>query len=288
MPDLICDSLPDYQLLDSGQGEKLERIAGVLVQRPCSQAIWPKCLPAKRWKQANSVCRRSDDGGGSWQHHAGEPKKFSFQWQGRLPQALRLQLRFTSFGHCGVFVEHSSLWQYVLDRGPRRFLNLFGYTGAASLAVAGAGAEVFHVDSAKGVLDWGKESQALNAWLPGSVRWIHDDARASLAFSKKRGFQYDVVLMDPPSWGHGKTSKEVWEFDRDCLGLVQDGAAVLAPGGALVFSCHTPGVQVQAVVNVLRACGLVVSDAGELGVRHHEDERVLPAGLYAVGERRAS
>ncbi|MFW5828963.1 MAG: class I SAM-dependent methyltransferase, partial [Planctomycetota bacterium] len=269
--DLIVSKLPDYQLLDSGHGDKLERIAGHLVQRPCPQAIWPKRLPGNDWQRARSLCLRTADGGGSWQHHAGEPKGLRFHWQGPLPTPIRLHLRFTSFGHCGVFMEHSALWAELAQRTPGKMLNLFGYTGAASLAAAATGAEVFHVDSAKGVLDWGKQNVRLNPDLPGRIRWIHDDARASLGFSKKRGFRYDLILMDPPSWGHGTSSKDVFTFDSDVSDMVADAMSVLAPGGHLIFSCHTPGVQTQAIVNLIDMSSARVLQAGELGLRHQDD-----------------
>jgi 23S rRNA (cytosine1962-C5)-methyltransferase len=283
--DLIVDSGTHYELLDSGEGEKLERIAGHLVRRPSPQAIWPKAQ-AKSWKQAGSVCHRTKDGGGRWEHAQGEPQDLWYQWQAAgLERSIALQVRFTAFGHCGVFVEHTAVWQRLADHlracGGGRLLNLFGYTGGASVVAAAVGAEVFHVDSAKGVLDWGKQNLQRNPDLPGRISWIHDDARTSLAFSQKRGFTYDAILLDPPSWGHGVDRNAVWDFGTDSAALIAAVAAVCAPGALVIFTSHTPGVQQAALVNLLAASGLRVAESGELGLRHLDDARILPAGIYA-------
>ena len=155
--------------------------------------------------------------------------------------------------------------------------------GAASLAMAAAGAEVFHVDSAKGAVNWGKENGQLNKNIPGSIRWLHEDARAFLQFSAKRGFTYDCILADPPSWGHGVQKKDVWTFESEIAELAQACHDALNPGGTFILSCHTHGVQYEALRNVLSGMDMSVCAAGELGVQHAHDERILPAGIYACG-----
>jgi len=287
--DLIATPYPGYDLLDSGDGRKLERIAGVVVDRPSPPAIWRRRLGAEAWAAATSVVVRTPDGGGFWKHRDREPAGLRFPWAG--PRGLEFVLRFTSFGHCGLFFEQEPVWRLLaaataaasqrLGRQPK-VLNLFGYTGAASLAMAAAGAEVFHVDSARGVLAWGKESEAVSELGTGRVRWVHEDAQKFLDHSQRKGFRYDGILADPPSWGHG-ANKETWQFDEGLQRLVDSCHAVLAAPGFLLLTGHTPGVQHQALGNVVAAAGFTAVAAGEMGVVHRDDPRVLPAGIFALG-----
>lgn len=297
MTQWTAQSWDDYQLLDSGDGDKLERIAGYVVQRPCPQAIWSRQLPAAEWGKAQSVCVRQKDGGGQWQHSSaqgGEPQDLSVSWQGAgVEQALSFALRFTAFGHCGIFFEQAVIWQRLFDavsalkkelsRAPK-MVNLFGYTGCASIVMAAAGAEVFHIDSAKGVLSWGKESLALNKNINGSIKWIHDDARSFVQFSQKRNFSYDGILLDPPSWGHG-VKKEKWDFGHDIASFVADVVRLLDHEHALcLLTSHTHGVQAQALYNILAQGAQRTVSCGELGIQHMNDQRILPAGIFALAQ----
>jgi len=289
--DLHVGASADYRLLDSGGGRKLEAIGGRLLIRPCPQAIWRPRSDAA-WADAVSICERRDDGGGRWRHPGGRPGDLSFRWQGTQGAPLQLALRLSAFGHVGVFVEQQPVWSLVQDcvRGiaasgiEPRVLNLFGYTGGATLAGAAAGAACWHVDSARGVLDWGRENQRRSGLQDAEINWVHDDVRSALRLSRKRGWRYHVVLADPPSWGHG-AGKQVWRLDEDIAGLVDDCLAVFDehPGSLFVLSAHTPGVQREALRNLLPAVG--ERRCGELGVIHADDERVLPAGVYASLQR---
>ena len=292
MSDLIALDWDAYALLDSGSGDKLERIGDYLVQRPCPQAIWSSQLDKQKWQQAQSVCHRNKDGGGYWEHPNKKEPRFALSWP-LADQQLKFGVRFTSFGHCGIFFEQTSIWQQLYDRTKSlaidlgrepKMANLFGYTGCASLVMAAAGAEVYHVDSAKGVLSWGKENQALNPWISGSVRWIHDDVRSFLQFSAKRGFTYDGILVDPPSWGHG-TKKQTWNFDENISELVQLLLSCTnKDNGFCLLSSHTHGVQQHAIKNVFYGSGAKSVSCGELGVKHANDDRILPAGIYALAD----
>ncbi|HYE06932.1 MAG TPA: class I SAM-dependent methyltransferase [Planctomycetota bacterium] len=291
--DLIAGPIPGYELLDSGEARKLERIAGALVIRPSPAALWRPRLDARAWSEAPSECIRNADGSGQWQHRRGDPGELRFAWQGPGggARALTLLVRFTAFGHCGLFFEQEPVWRMLAERiaalraagKPAKGLNLFGYTGAASLAMAAAGGEVYHVDSARGVLTWGKESAAASG--VDGVKWVQEDARAFLALSRRKGFRYDCILADPPSWGHG-ADKQVWKIEEHLQGLVDDCVAVLADGGLLVLCAHSPGVQHAALANALGAAGLPAREGGDLGVRHRDDPRVLPAGCWAAADRR--
>lgn len=289
---LYTTNFPEYELLDSGLGQKLEIIAGIRVIRPCPQAIWEARLPKDEWNKATSICHRTKEGGGKWEHKKGEPKDLKISWN-----ELSFELRFTPFGHCGIFFEQLPVWETLtghikkiskkLERKPKA-LNLFGYTGAASIAMAHAGAEVFHVDSAKGVLNWGEKNQRLSSFAGKelSVKWVHEDALKFLEHSVKKGFKYDVILADPPSWGHG-ANKEVWNFDEKIHLLNKNLVKTLNKENPMLFlSSHTHGVQHEALRNLLAQEKFFDHlQAGELGVKHTKDERILPAGLYCLGTK---
>lgn len=289
---MITENLSHYQLLDSGLGRKLEIISGVRVNRASPQAIWKPVVRESEWTLATSNVIRTKDGGGKWEHKK-EPSPnltFPFEIDGR---TLQFRLKFTSFGHCGVFFEQIPVWQWLyeevkalkekLGRAPK-VVNLFGYTGCASIVMAAAGAEVFHVDSSKGVLDWGKESQKLSKIPEASIRWVQGDAQEFIRHSFKKTFTYDGILADPPSWGHG-VKKEVWDFEKHIHLLVEGMLNVLNQHNSFLFlTSHTHGVQAEALKNLIADKRWKKVDCGELGVKHQNDGRVLPAGIYVTGK----
>jgi 23S rRNA (cytosine1962-C5)-methyltransferase len=289
---MITQNLPHYELLDSGLGKKLEIISGVMVTRPSPQAIWKPISSDKRWNEATSNCLRTKDGGGKWEHQKEPPQNYSlpFKIDGK---TLQFRLKFTSFGHCGVFFEQIPVWECLYHEvkslaqklgRPPKVINLFGYTGCASIVMAAAGAEVFHVDSSKGVLDWGKESQALSKISQNSIRWVQEDAQNFIRHSFKKNFTYDGILADPPSWGHG-VKKEVWEFEKHIHLLVDGMLSVLNKENSFLFlSSHTHGVQAEALKNIIHDKRWKEVSAGELGVKHQNDARILPAGIFATGK----
>lgn len=286
---MITEKLPHYELLDSGLGRKLEIIAGLKVNRPSPQAIWKPLLKETEWAQAESNVIRTKDGGGKWVHKndPGEATFFPYEIGGR---TLKFRLKYTSFGHCGIFFEQIPVWEWLykevtvlkqkLGRAPK-VVNLFGYTGCASIVMALAGAEVFHVDSSKGVLDWGKESLDLSKLPKDSVRWVQSDAQEFLRHSFKKNFSYDGILADPPSWGHG-VKKEVWDFEKHIHVLVELLLSVINKDNSFLFlSSHTHGVQAEALRNLIFDKRWKKIECGELGVKHTKDGRILPAGIFA-------
>ena len=292
MKNLTSDKIPGYSLLDSGHGKKLEIIAGITVERPSPQAIWAPRLEESEWKKATSVCVRKSDGGGTWKHRSDkEPNNLVIKWNSSEEKELQFKLKFTSFGHCGVFFEQAAVWdtlvtetirlQTLLGR-PLKFLNLFGYTGCASLAVLSTGAEVFHVDSSRGVLSWGKENVELSHLDAKNIKFVQEDVKAFVKHSLRKGFKYDGILADPPSWGHG-ANKEVWEFDQMIYELVNDCFNILTRENSFFFlSSHTHGVQSEALRNLMNDHkSKKIIEVGELGLRHFKDERILPAGIYS-------
>lgn len=289
---MITENLPHYELLDSGLGRKLEIIAGVRVVRPSPQAIWTPRLKDTEWSKASSVCVRTKDGGGKWEHKKGPHPDLAFPYEidGK---KLQFRLKFTSFGHCGIFFEQIPVWEWLyretkslkekLGRAPK-VVNLFGYTGCASLVMAAAGAEVFHVDSSKGVLQWGQENQELSKLPRASVRWVQEDAQEFLRHSFKKKFTYDGILADPPSWGHG-VKKEVWDFEKHIHLLVELLNSVINRENSFLFlSSHTHGVQKEALRNLVLEKRWKSVDADELGVRHQNDPRILPAGMFVAAK----
>jgi len=293
--ELTYKSIEGYELIDSGEGRKLEKIAGILVDRPSPQAIWKKKLSKAEWEKASSVCVRTDDGGGKWKHKLAEPKETFIKYKPEFGKELSFKLRFTTFGHCGLFFEQVPIWQLLNERAalvqkklnrPGKFINLFAYTGAASMAMAVTGAEVFHVDSAKGILNWARDWGTLNQIPEKNFRIIHEDARAFLKHSVKKNFLYDGILLDPPSWGHGK-EKDVWNFSDELQALIDDCIKVLqAENSFILLTSHTHGVQHHALKNVLNAASdFKQVSVGELGVRHLNDERILPAGIFAFAQK---
>lgn len=295
MKNIISKKTSGYTLLDSGFGKKLEIIAGITVERPSPQAIWAPKLSESEWAKATSICIRKNDGGGIWKHTSNrEPQDLSIKWITPEEKELHFKLKFTSFGHCGVFFEQAAVWNTLIAETirlqknlgrPLKFLNLFGYTGCASLAVLSTGAEVFHVDSSKGVLTWGKESSELSKLNSTKIKFVQEDVNAFVKHSLKKGFKYDGILADPPSWGHG-ANKEVWEFDQMIYELVNDCFNILSCENSFFFlSTHTHGVQTEALRNLMNNHNSKkIIDVGELGIKHSNDERILPAGIYSFAK----
>ena len=289
---MMTQNLAHYQLLDSGLGRKLEIIAGIKVNRPSPQAIWKPQSKEAEWALANSNLIRTKDGGGKWEHRK-DPSpnlNFSCDIHGR---QFQFRLKFTSFGHCGIFFEQMPVWEWLyqevkilkekLGRAPK-VINLFGYTGCASIVMAAAGAEVYHVDSSKGVLDWGKESQALSKVSENSIRWVQGDAQEFIRHSFKKNFHYDGILADPPSWGHG-VKKEVWDFEKHIHLLVEGILSVINRENSFMFlTSHTHGVQPEALKNLVADKRWKKIECGELGVKHLSSDRILPAGIYVTAK----
>jgi 23S rRNA (cytosine1962-C5)-methyltransferase len=289
---MMTQQLPHYQLLDSGLGRKLEIISGLKVNRPSPQAIWKPLLKQVEWDAASSNVVRTKEGGGKWEHKKDPSPLLNLPYEidGK---KLHFKLKFTSFGHCGVFFEQVPVWEWLyeevkilkekLGRAPK-VINLFGYTGCASIVMAAAGAEVFHVDSSKGVLDWGKESEALSKIPKNSIRWVQEDAQEFIRHSFKKNFIYDGILADPPSWGHG-VKKDVWDFEKHIHLLIEGMMNVLQKNNSFLFlSSHTHGVQSEALKNLVADKRWKKVECGELGVKHDSDSRILPAGIFVAGK----
>ena len=272
----IASDWKDYEVIDTGDGEKLERWDDVILRRPDPQAIWPKQDPAL-WARPHAWYHRSQKGGGEWEFFKKLPERWSVRYGD-----LQFYVRPTGFKHTGLFPEQAVNWDWMagLIRGakrPIRVLNLFGYTGGATCACALAGAKVTHVDAAKGMVQWAGENRRLCGIDETSVRWIIDDALKFVQREARRGNAYEGILMDPPSYGRGPGG-EVWKLENELYGLVDACEKVLAKDALfMLINSYTTGLQ-PAVLNNM----LTMTVARTRGGGVSADEIVLPVTAGGV------
>lgn len=274
-------SLPwsDYELLDSGENMKLERFGGIIVARPETQALWKKARP-ELWSSAHAEFAFRD-GKGEWKMHKPVPESWELSWR-----EARFLARLTGFKHVGIFPEQSPNWEWLAEKVSTlerpNVLNLFGYTGVATLAAARAGARVTHVDASKQSLDWAHENARLSGVSEDAVRWIPDDALAFAKREARRGAKYDGIILDPPAFGRG-TKGEVWKIEEDLPALLASLKEIFsdAPGSFFLLNGYAAGYAprsfAQAVESVFADSG---SEYGELHIKESSTERVIPAGIY--------
>ena len=242
----------DYELLDSGDGRKLERFGKYVLARPCSQALWRPCRPAADWERADASFDRED--GNRWHGRSNLPKEWQIETAG-----VMFKLGGTDFGHLGIFPEQRAQWRWIRDevRGMRdegrevKALNLFAYSGGSTMAAALGGAEVCHLDASKGMVEWARENARLNGLADRPIRWIVDDAHKFMKREIRRGRKYDAIILDPPTFGRG-AGGEMYKIERDLketLSLVRD---LLSETPLFVlFSSHTPGLSQVVAENIL-------------------------------------
>lgn len=279
----------DYELLDTSTGERLERWGDIILIRPDPQIIWntPKRHPM--WKQANARYRRSSTGGGAWQ----EWKKIPDMWKIRYGD-LTFQLKTMGFKHTGVFPEQAVNWDLTMEKikhagRPVKVLNLFAYTGGATLACAKAGAQVCHVDASKGMVAWARENAAASGMKDKPIRWLVDDCIKFVQREQRRGNTYDGIIMDPPSYGRGPGG-EVWKLEEQLFSLVQLCDAILSDN-ALFFllNSYTTGLSPSVMEYLLGAVlqnvrgGSVSAD--EIGLPVTSTGLVLPCGSTAIWQK---
>jgi 23S rRNA (cytosine1962-C5)-methyltransferase len=236
---LTTKGLDDYALVDSGHGRKLERFGAMLLNRPEEQAIWTPRLSKNEWEKAGAIFTGDvdEEGAGRWKRRAGLDES----WECR-HGAIRFICRFTSFRHVGAFPEQEAHFSFMRERlrkagATPALLNLFGYTGLASLVAAEAGAEVTHIDASKKAIAWARENQALSKLDHKSIRWILDDAPKFVAREVRRGRRYDGILLDPPKFGRGPKN-EVWELFQNLPEMLRLCRALLKPGGFLILTAY--------------------------------------------------
>ncbi|HKI82807.1 MAG TPA: class I SAM-dependent methyltransferase [Candidatus Krumholzibacteria bacterium] len=292
----------DYSLLDCGDGAKLERFGEIVLQRPAPQCLWARRDP-QAWQSARACYLRSSEGGGEWQERAPLPQEWWIDCAG-----LRLRLSATGFGHIGVFPEQFPFWDYLRaecgsgEPGPR-VLNLFAYTGGASIAAAQGGARVTHCDGSKGIVQWASQNAAANGYADretasasgGRIRWIIDDAGRFVARELRRKRQYEGIILDPPSFGRGPKG-QVWKLERDLQAHLSQLVRLISETPRfLLVSAHTPGVDPLSLQNLLEASFVAAARAsslerghlacGSMTIRETEGGRQLPSGTWAIWSR---
>ena len=288
-PDLLqlisSDGFRDYALLDCGAGRKLERFGSIIVDRPEPQALWRAKLPKSEWSKAHAVFSASgeDDEKGKWRVDKPVPDAWPVKIDG-----VTMLCKLAGLWHLGLFPEQYPHWQWMLERiaavkgETPRVLNLFGYTGAASLIAAKAGAEVTHVDASKKAIQWGKENQSASKLDQAKVRWLLDDAAKFVARDVRRGKTYHVILVDPPKFGRGPEG-EVWDLFKNLPDLLGDVAKLLAPkDAAMVLTVYAIRASALAFDQLLRDAlngkgGAF--DTGELAIRSQSGP-LVPTSLF--------
>ena len=239
-----------YALLDSGDQRKLERFGDYLIVRPCSQALWVPVLSQGEWDRADAFFSR--DGGNTWNFKRKLPEHWFSEVEG-----VRFKISPTDFGHLGVFPEHSLLWKSMKEsirmrKDSPQILNLFAYSGGATLAAAQAGARVCHLDASKGMVAWARENAAFNQLSSAPIRWIVDDAVKFLKREIKRGTRYEGIILDPPSFGRG-CQGEVFKIERDIHELLTLCRQLLSEKPLfLLFTTHTPGMTPLVMGHLMR------------------------------------
>ena len=283
----IATNWKDYEILDMANGEKLERWGKYTLVRPDPQIIWKNPSFPEKWKNANATYKRSKTGGGAWNYN----QKLPASWQIKYKN-LVFNIKPMGFKHTGLFPEQAVNWDWMIDkikyaRRPIKVLNLFAYTGGATVACLSAGASVCHVDSSKGMVAWAKENVISSGLAERPVRYIVDDVIKFVQREIRRGNTYDAIIMDPPSYGRG-TSGEVWQFEENIADLVELCTKVLSNNPLFfLINSYTTGISPEVLSNILRLNmkkynGKISS--GEIGLPMANSNLVLPCGIFGKWE----
>lgn len=278
----ISNNWHDFECLATGNGEKLERWGNIILNRPDPSIIWDK-TNNPIWSTWDGYYKRSNLGGGEWTFRKKLPEYWTVKYK-----ELTFKVSPTNFKHTGIFPEQATNWDYIIDKiknsnnQEKRILNLFAYTGCATMASSYAGAtEVVHVDSSKGMIDWAKENMRLCHLENNTIRFIQDDVLKFLDREIRRGHTYHGIIMDPPSYGRGP-NKEVWRFEDNIQELLNKVKQLLDPNyDFLLISAYTTGVSPTSLKNIL---SLTFKDShietGEIGLPITENNLSLPCGIY--------
>lgn len=285
----VADDWADFELLDTGDGKKLERYGKLTIVRPEPSAMWRPASGATEWKRADAEFISSSENGGHWQFAGAEPGPWEIRYRD-----LAFRCRFTSFRHLGIFPEQSPQWNWMrgLLRGaqpPVRVLNLFGYTGAASLAAARAGAKVTHVDSSKKAIAWALENKNLNQGDElNSIRWLCDDALKFVRREQRRNSRYDGIILDPPKFGRGPKG-EVWKLNDDLPALLRDCRTLLSDRPLFVllttYTIQASHLHLYYMMQDIFAGLGGKLESGELALQDRSLGRILPTAQFCRWSR---
>ena len=274
----------DHGLIDSGGGRKLERYGPYRVVRPEGQCLWTPTLPAADWTGADAVFEASDDeDAGRWRFTRPMPESWPMSWRG-----VKFHGRFTAFRHLAVFPEQAANWawldEWIAARPGLKVLNLFGYTGVASLVAAARGANVTHVDASKKAVGWARENAALSGLTVAPVRWICEDARKYVQREVRRGSRYNGIILDPPKYGRGPTG-EVWRLYEDLPELIAGCAALLGDDASFLllnaYSERLSGLALAGLLGQVLPGRAGVIDWGELALMEESGGRGAGLSFFA-------
>ena len=285
----LADNWKDYKILDMANGQKLESWGGIILSRPDPQIVWSEKQFSKLWDKSNAIYHRSKQGGGCWEYKKNTPERWTVKYKD-----LTFNIKLMGFKHTGLFPEQAVNWDYMIDKITNsnrhiNVLNLFAYTGGATVACAYAGADVVHVDSSKGMVSWAKENIVSSNLEDRYVRFIVDDVIKFVEREIRRGHKYDAIIMDPPSFGRGANG-EVWNIEESLFKLIKLCEQVLSDDPLFfLINSYTTGMSPTVLENVLNLTinkkynGLVTS--GEVGLKMENSNLILPCGIYGRWEK---
>ncbi len=284
----ISKEWKDYEILDMANGEKLERWGHITLIRPDPQIIWKNKSYPDKWKNANAKYNRSNTGGGAWKYKNKLPESWQIKYKN-----LTFNIKPMGFKHTGLFPEQAINWDWMISKIKEskreiKVLNLFAYTGGATVACLSAGAAVCHVDSSKGMTSWAKENVESSGLKEKPVRYIVDDVIKFVQREIRRENKYDAIIMDPPSYGRGKNG-EVWQFENNIAELIELCTQILSDNPLFfLINSYTTGISSKVLANLLelnmgRYKGKITS--GEIGLPMTGSKLVLPCGIYGRWEK---
>ena len=287
---LISDKWKDYELIDCSSGERLERWGDVILIRPDPQVIWNTPRKDPRWRSADARYHRSGSGGGQWELCKKIPDRWTIGYR-----ELRFHVKTMGFKHTGIFPEQAANWDRIAEivkYSDRELsvLNMFAYTGAATVSALAAGARVTHVDAAKGMVQWARENAVISGVADKKVRWLVDDCKKFVERETRRGNKYDIIIMDPPSYGRGPGG-EVWKLEDEIYDLVAACLPVLSENAsAFLINSYTAGLSPSVMkyildVTVGRRFGGTI-EADELGLPVTAQRCALPCGAAALWRKK--
>ena len=285
---LVSKNWKDYECIDAGNGEKLERWGNVILRRPDPWALWLH-KDISDWNTPDAIYHRSDKGGGEWEKLNKFPEFWTINYKD-----LTLKVSPTGFKHTGLFPEQAANWDFIMDKirnanRPIKVLNLFAYTGAATIAASKAGAvEVVHVDASQGMNEWAKENAKLTKVDGNKIRYICDDCLKFVEREIRRGNKYDAIIMDPPTYGRGP-SKELWRFEDSLNKLIESSTQILSDNPLFfLISSYTKGITPEILYNVMKTSplsklnGQITTD--ELGLKITKQDLMLACGVVGRWE----
>lgn len=286
----IASNWKDYKIIDMANGQKLEKWGNIVLSRPDPQIVWKDRSFPNEWRKANAIYNRSKTGGGAWEYKSKVPESWQIKYKD-----LVFNIKTMGFKHTGLFPEQAVNWDWMIDKIKSskreiKVLNLFAYTGGATVACLSAGASVCHVDSSKGMVAWAKENVNSSGLSGSKVRYIVDDVVKFVNREIRRGNKYDAIIMDPPSYGRGANG-EVWHFEDNIYDLVELCGNVLSDKPLFfLINSYTTGISSTVLSNILN---LVINkkydgkvEKGEIGLPMENSKLVLPCGIYGRWEEK--